>query len=66
MSDKDKVVIYDGSKYCEDGCGCGCPEVKLDLDTNTVTISDPSKPENGKFTMTVAEYNLLIKNAKSV
>ena len=56
--------IYNGASFC--GSGSCCPVVDYHKDFQTVTISDPAKPENGKFAMTVKEYNTLLKNTKTV
>jgi hypothetical protein len=60
-------IIYDGSLFCgEDDCDCGCPVIEFEQSKNMVSIYDPNKPDNGKYYMTVSEYNALIKNAKPV
>lgn len=56
--------IYDGALLCHTS-NC-CPVVDHDNNRNVVIIHDPSKPENGSFTMTTEEWNLLVKNAKEV
>jgi hypothetical protein len=53
--------IYDGSQFC--GNSDCCPVAELDHENQTVTLHDPAKPENGRFRMTVEEYNTLLKNA---
>lgn len=59
-----KSIIYDGAKMChEKGC---CPVIQYDAENERVTINDPSKPENGSFSMSVKEYNLIIENAKPI
>lgn len=61
---KEKIIkIYDGSNYC--GIGA-CPIVEYFPNKKSVKVSDPKKPRNGKFTMSVEEYNNLLKNAKIV
>ena len=55
--------VYNGASFCESGC---CPVVDYHKGSQTVTISDPVKPENGKFAMRVEEYNALLKNAKAI
>lgn len=55
-------IIYNGAEFCHGSSGC--PVVKYDQKDATVTISDPAKPQNGQYTMTVKEYNTLIENAK--
>jgi hypothetical protein len=58
--------VYDGALMCGTaGCGCGCPVVDRADDGNLV-IWDPAKPENGKFILTVEEFNLLLQNAKPI
>ena len=59
MDNKKTIRIYN----CLVGA---CPVVDYNKLDNKITISDPSKPENGCFIMTVEEYNALIKNAKQV
>lgn len=64
-----KIRIYNGVNFCPDSCGCGspnCPVVDFLPTENSVEISDPAKPENGKFKMTVEEYNILLQNAKKI
>lgn len=58
------VRIYDGSLVCSK---CDkCPVVDLLHEEGRVVIHDPHKPENGRMTMTVLEYNNLIANAKAI
>lgn len=60
-------VIYDGSLFCgDDGCDCGCPIIEYDKSKNIVSIYDPKKPDNGKYYMSVSEYNMLINKAKTI
>ena len=59
-----KTVIYNGALLCHTA-NC-CPVVEHDEEKGTVTISDPSKLENGSFTMTTEEWNLLAVNAKPI
>lgn len=59
-----RTRIYNGALLCHTS-NC-CPVVDHDEEHKTVTIHDPSKPENGSFTMTTEEWNLLAKNAKEV
>lgn len=59
-----KTRIYDGAKLCHTS-QC-CPVIDFDDTSNMVTVHDPAKPENGSFTMTREEYNLLIANAQKV
>jgi len=62
---KEKFIkIYDGNDYCAPFPGC--PIVEYSPKEKIVKISDPKRPENGKFVMSVKEYNLLIKNAKTI
>jgi len=49
--------------FCDDG---HCPIVEHSTDSGLIKISDPAKPHNGQFTMTVEEFNTLIANAKKV
>jgi len=56
--------IYDGALMCHTS-NC-CPVVDYDTGKNTVVVHDPSKPENGSFTMTVDEWNMLIRSAKKI
>jgi len=56
--------IYDGASFC--GSGDCCPVIDYHKGSQTVTISDPNKPEKGKFIMTVEEYNALVKNAEII
>lgn len=58
------IRVYDGSMFCPD-CN-DCPVVDFAPTEKTVTISDSAKPENGKFTMTLDEYNILVRNAKEI
>jgi hypothetical protein len=58
------VRVYDGAEMC-DKCN-KCPVVDHLPEQNQVVIHDPHKPESGKFTMTVDEYNALISRAKPV
>ena len=62
---KNPSIIYDGARYCGH-CPCGCPQIEHSAEEGIVRISDPAKPENGSFTMSVAEYNALIKNAPPI
>ncbi len=58
------IRIYNGANFCPD---CDeCPVIDHLPQKGMVQISDPAKPENGKFTMTVKEYNILLKNAKKI
>ena len=58
------IRVYDGRGYCPD---CDkCPVVDLIEEKEIVKISDPDKPENGSFTMTVSEYNALLKHANKI
>jgi hypothetical protein len=58
------IRVYNGANFCPD---CDeCPVVDHLLEKGMVQISDPTKPKSGKFTMTVHEYNLLIKNANKI
>ncbi len=58
------VRIYDGSLVCN---SCDkCPVVDLVPEEGRVIIHDPHKPENGQVTMTVAEYNALLANARPI
>ncbi|MDO8574809.1 MAG: hypothetical protein Q7R61_00830 [bacterium] len=62
---KEKFIkIYDSKDYCFGGLGC--PIVEYLPSKKLIKISDPKKPGNGKFTMSVEEYNNLLKNAKIV
>ena len=57
--------VYDGSLHC--GCGqCSCPVADYDQATGMVTITDPAKPANGRFTMTLGEFNTLLANAQPI
>lgn len=54
-------LLYDGRALChENGC---CPLVES-LPNGRVRVYDPAKPENGSFTCTAEEYNLLLAHAK--
>jgi hypothetical protein len=57
-------VVYDGKPYCPD-CS-DCPVAELDEQGQTVTLRDPARPELGRFTMTVSQYNALLKNAQPI
>ena len=58
------IRIYNGANFCPD---CDeCPVVDYLPAQGLVEVSDPAKPGNGKFTMTVSEYNILLKNAKEI
>lgn len=59
-----KKVIYDGKLFCHTN-DC-CPVAEHDEQNKTVRISDPSKPENGAFTMSTEEWNILLQNAKPI
>jgi len=62
---KEKFIkIYDGKDYCFGGLGC--PIAEYSPDKKLVKISDPEKPQNGRFVMSVKEYNLMLKNAKTI
>ena len=65
MENPNVVRVYDGSLRCGQ-CPCGCPVADYDKTTDMVTITDPTKPENGTFTMTRAEFNELVANAKQI
>lgn len=56
--------IYDGALMCHTS-NC-CPVADHDEDAGTVTVHDPTKPENGRFVMTVNEWNILIQNGKEI
>lgn len=56
--------IYNGANFCPD-CD-DCPVIDLTSNGKMVIISDPAKPKNGKFKMTVDEYNILLSNAKKI
>jgi hypothetical protein len=56
--------LYDGSSFC-DKCD-KCPVVDLLPEEGNVVIHDPHKPENGKFKMTVREFNTLLGNARPI
>ncbi len=63
--EKQSIRIYDGANHCS--CGCGeCPVVDYLPKQGMVKVSDPAKPENGTFMMTVDEYNTLLKNATEI
>lgn len=55
--------LYDGRRMC-DPCCDNCPVVDLDEANGTVLIHDPVKPENGRMTMSLPEWEALIKNAR--
>ncbi len=57
-------IVYDGAKFCHNSSSC--PVVKYDKKAGIVTLSDSAKPQNGQYTMTVEEYNTLLKNANKV
>jgi hypothetical protein len=57
-----KKRIYNGADFCEH-CDA-CPVVDHDPKTHTVVLHDPKKPERGSFTMTVKEYNDLLRHGK--
>lgn len=59
-----KKLVYDGKLFCHTN-NC-CPVAEYDDQHKTVSISDPSKPENGTFTMTAGEWNTLLQNARPV
>ena len=63
-----KIRIYDGALGCSNGCGgCGgCPAVDYFPGKNTVILSDPAKPDRGKFSMTVQDYNKMLSGAKQI
>ncbi|MDO8571270.1 MAG: hypothetical protein Q7R79_01155 [bacterium] len=54
--------IYDGADYCP-GC-TACPVAEYHEGSKSVVLRDPTKPQNGRFTMTVDEYNTLLRNAQ--
>lgn len=57
------IRIYDGSIRCGDSScttNYGCPVIDYDESDNTVAIHDPEKPENGKYTMTLKEYQAIV------
>jgi hypothetical protein len=56
--------IYNGVDFCHDK-DC-CPVVDFDKQSNKVMIHDPAKPENGRFSMTIEEFNTLLENAQPV
>lgn len=58
------IRIYNGANFCPD-CS-DCPVIDHLTKKGMVEISDPAKPKNGKFKMTVSEYNILLKNAKKI
>lgn len=60
---KEFAKIYDGAMFCDDG---HCPIVEHSQKSGLIKISDPAKPQNGQFTMTVEEFNTLLANAKKV
>ena len=61
------IRIYDGSRYCDKCDKCDkCPVVDHLPQAGKVVIHDPHKPESGKFTMTVSEYNALIARARAI
>ena len=58
------VIIYNGAEMCcKKDC---CPIITHDKKAGTITIKDPAKPENGSFSMSVEEYNLIVRNAKPI
>jgi hypothetical protein len=58
------VRVYDGSLWC---AGCDhCPVVDFEQKKGSVTIHDPAKPEKGRVTISVEEYNALIAHAKPI
>lgn len=59
---KTQIQLYNGANFCHDSSSC--PVVMHDKNAATVTLSDPAKPQNGQYTMTVEEYNALLENAK--
>ncbi len=61
---KTRVQLYSGANFCHNSSSC--PVVVYDKKAGAITISDPAKPQNGQYTMTVEEYNTLLENAKRV
>jgi hypothetical protein len=61
---KNTIRIYNGAAFCP-SCS-SCPVVEYSPDKKVVIISDPAKPKSGRFTMSVEEYNTLVKNAKPI
>lgn len=60
----ENVRVYDGALWC---AKCDkCPVVDYDPQSKKVLIHDPHKPESGRMTMTVEEYNALIANAQPI
>jgi len=59
---KQSLRVYDGAEFC--GHCHHCPVVDLSVEEGRVIIHDPHKPESGRFSMSVEEYNALLKNAK--
>lgn len=58
------VRVYDGALWCRK---CEhCPVVDHVPAEGKVVIHDPHKPENGRLTMTVEEFNALIANARPI
>lgn len=56
--------VYNGAAFCAN-CA-NCPVVDYHSEKGVVVVHDPAKPEQGAFTMTVEEYNALLKNAKPI
>jgi hypothetical protein len=64
MSETEAIRVYDGAESCEH---CKkCPVVDHLPESGQVVIHDPHKPENGKFTMSVEEYNALLGHARPI
>lgn len=58
------IRVYNGAQFCDEK-SC-CPVVDYSPEKGSVKISDPAKPRNGTFTMSIKEFNTLIKNAQPI
>ncbi len=42
-------VLYDGRRFCSDGCGCGCSVILLNLENDRLVIFHPGELEKGQI-----------------
>lgn len=42
-------VLYDGRKFCSDGCGCGCPVVEISEQNGGVSIFHSDDLKKGRL-----------------
>lgn len=62
-------VLYDGRKFCSDGCGCGCPVLEMSSQNGGVSIFHPGEPEKGLLEFLTWEHFqefLLVSNGAEI